>query len=155
MTLVALLRTVAYAWRQEALAENAQRVLTLGRELHARLATMGSHLTKLGRQIDGAAGAYNRTVASLETRVLVSARRFADLDVVDAEIESPPPVTTQIDRLSAPELLDDVSGAEHGRPSGAELSADAELQSLVEKELRRAGAPRAEQDGDEPAEKAG
>ena len=105
-TLVALLRTVAYAWRQEALTDNAQQVLTLGKELHGRLATMGGHLTKLGRQIDGAATAYNRAVASLETRVLVSARRFADLEVVDDHLEQPPAVTTQVDRLSAPELLD-------------------------------------------------
>ncbi len=105
-TLVALLRTVAYAWRQDALAANAQQVLTLGKELHGRLSTMGGHLAKLGRQIDGAAAAYNRTVASLETRVLVSARRFADLEVVDTGIERPPPAAKQIDRLSAPELLD-------------------------------------------------
>ena len=82
-TLLALLRTVSYAWRQDALASNAQAVLSLGKELHGRLATMGSHLAKLGRAIDSAAGAYNQTVSSLETRVLVSARRFADLHVVD------------------------------------------------------------------------
>jgi DNA recombination protein RmuC len=155
MTLVALLRTVAYAWRQEALAENAQRVLTLGKELHARLATMGGHLTKLGRQIDGAASAYNRTVASLETRVLVSARRFADLEVVDAAIASPEPVTTQIDRLSAPELLDDADITDDLQRSGSAASSGVELQALVEHELRRAGAPAGRRESDEPAELAG
>lgn len=89
MTLMALLRTVAYAWRQDALAENAQKVLTIGKELHGRLATMGTHLNRLGRQIQGAADSYNKTVASLETRVLVSARRFAELDIVDDALESP------------------------------------------------------------------
>lgn len=110
MTLVALLRTVAYAWRQEALAENAQQVLTLGRELHTRLGTMGDHLAKLGRQIDGAATSYNRAVASLETRVLVTARRFTELEVVETELDAPPPATTQVARISAPELLDDGRG---------------------------------------------
>ncbi len=105
MTLVALLRTVAYAWRQEALAENAQQVLTLGKELHGRLGTLGSHLARLGRQIQGATDAYNSTVASLETRVFVSARRFADLHVVDAELAGPPAVTRRVTGLSAPELL--------------------------------------------------
>lgn len=105
MTLMALLRTVSYAWRQEALAENAQKVLEVGKELHGRLATMGSHLTRLGRQIQGAADAYNKTVASLETRVLVSARRFAELDVVDTDLETPPPVSPHLGVVSAPELL--------------------------------------------------
>lgn len=105
MTLMALLRTVAYAWRQDALAENAQKVLTIGKELHGRLATMGTHLNRLGRQIQGAADSYNKTVASLETRVLVSARRFAELDIVDDALESPTPVNPQLSALSSPELL--------------------------------------------------
>ncbi|WP_407344356.1 DNA recombination protein RmuC [Pengzhenrongella phosphoraccumulans] len=105
MTLIALLRTVAYAWRQDALAANAQQVLTLGKELHGRIATLGSHLAKLGRALDSAAGAYNQTVSSLETRVLVSARRFADLKVVDGDLPTPPPVNPQLSAVSAPELV--------------------------------------------------
>ncbi|MBI9115212.1 DNA recombination protein RmuC [Sanguibacter suaedae] len=105
MTLMALLRTVAYAWRQDALAENAQRVLTIGKELHGRLATMGTHLNKLGRQIQGAADAYNKTIGSLETRVLVSARRFSELDIVDDALDGPTPVDPQLSMLSAPELI--------------------------------------------------
>lgn len=112
MTLVALLRTVAYGWRQEALAANAQKVLDLGRELHGRLATLGGHVSRLGRQLDGAVRAYNESVSSLESRVLVSARRFADLQVADGELEPP----TQLDRaareVQAPELVD---GAEDAR----------------------------------------
>jgi DNA recombination protein RmuC len=104
-TLLALLRTVAYAWRQDALAGNAQAVLDLGKELHGRLATLGGHLTRLGRAIDGAATAYNATVSSLETRVLVSARRFADLHVVDAGIETPPTANPRLSAVSAPELV--------------------------------------------------
>ena len=104
-TLLALLRTVAYAWKQDALAANAQAVLSLGKELHGRLATMGSHLARLGRAIDAAASAYNQTVGSLETRVLVSARRFADLHVTDAELVGPAPVDPRLSALTAPELL--------------------------------------------------
>ncbi len=105
VTLLTLLRTVAYAWRQDALAANAQQVLTLGKELHGRLATMGGHLARLGRAIDAAAGAYNQTVGSLESRVLVSARRFADLHVVDGGLETPAPADPRLAALSAPELV--------------------------------------------------
>lgn len=105
MTMVALLRTVAYAWRQDALADNAQQVLVLGKELHGRLAVMGGHLAKLGRQLQSAADSYNRTVGSLETRVLVSARRFADLHVVDEDLPAPTTVNPQLSVISAPELL--------------------------------------------------
>ncbi|GEO34692.1 DNA recombination protein RmuC [Cellulomonas aerilata] len=104
-TLLALLRTVAYAWRQDSLAANAQQVLTLGKELHGRLATLGGHVTRLGRALDSAAGAYNQTVSSLETRVLVTARRFADLDVVDADLPTPPAANPRLSAVSAPELL--------------------------------------------------
>ena len=105
MTLVALLRTVAYAWRQEALAANAQLVLTLGRELHGRLATLGGHVGRLGRQLDGAVRAYNESVSSLESRVLVSARRMAELQVTDAELETPAQVDRVARQLQAPELV--------------------------------------------------
>lgn len=105
VTLLTLLRTVAYAWRQDALAANAQQVLSLGKELHGRLATLGSHLGRLGRAIDSAAAAYNQTVGSLESRVLVSARRFADLHVVDGDLPMPAPADPRLTALSAPELV--------------------------------------------------
>lgn len=108
-TLIALLRTVAYAWTQETLTEQAQELHALGRELHERLATMGGHLDKLGRSLTGAVAAYNKTVGSLETRVLVSARRFAELQVTDASVESPEPVTAAPRPLTAAELLDEVA----------------------------------------------
>jgi DNA recombination protein RmuC len=91
-TLVALLRTVAYSWRQEALARNAVAVHTLAKELYGRLGTMNEHLTKLGGSLEAAVSAYNRTVGSLEARVLVSARKLADMGVAAEELETPPQV---------------------------------------------------------------
>jgi len=104
-TLIALLRTVAYGWRQEALARNAAAVHQLGKELHARLATMGTHVAKLGRSLDGAVDSYNKTVSSLEARVLVTARRLTELKVADDELEAPAQVDRSPRRVSAPELV--------------------------------------------------
>ena len=104
-TLIALLRTVAYTWRQEALARNAQDVLRLGRDLHGRLATLGGHVNKLGNTLTSAVSQYNATVASLESRVLVTARRFADLKVADEDLTAPPQVERATRKIQAPELL--------------------------------------------------
>lgn len=108
-TLLALLRTVAYAWRQDSAARGAAEVHALGRELHGRLATLGGHLARLGSSLDSAVEQFNRTIGSLESRVLVSARRLATLGVVDAPDEDAglPPVrtlTTRTRRTSAEEL---------------------------------------------------
>lgn len=88
-TLVALLRTVAYSWRQEALAENAAQVHTLGKEMYSRLATMSGHLAKLGSSLTGAVTAYNSALGSLESRVLVTARKFAELGVSQDTLPQP------------------------------------------------------------------
>jgi DNA recombination protein RmuC len=108
-TLIALLRTVAYAWTQEALAEKARDIHELGRELHERIGTMGGHLDKLGRSLTGAVASYNRAVGSLETRVLVSARRFRDLEVSDADLVTPSPVTEAARPMTAAELMETVA----------------------------------------------
>ena len=108
-TLIALLRTVAYAWTQEALADKARDIHTLGRELYDRLGVMGGHLDKLGRALTGAVTSYNRAVGSLETRVLVSARKFAEMEVSGDELCSPAPVTEAARPLTAAELLDEVA----------------------------------------------
>jgi DNA recombination protein RmuC len=107
-TLVTLLRTVAYTWRQDALAANAAEVHQLGRELYQRLSTMGGHIDKLGRALGSAVGSYNQTVSSLESRVLVTARRMSDLKVVDpAELLETPKQVTEIARSAqAPELVE-------------------------------------------------
>lgn len=104
-TLIALLRTVAYTWRQEALARNAARVHELGRELHSRLATMGGHVARLGKQLGGAVDAYNRTVSSLESRVLVTARRFGELVVVSEPLDPPDQVERSPRTVQAVELV--------------------------------------------------
>jgi DNA recombination protein RmuC len=79
--LVAIARTVASVWRQEKLAEEAAEIARLGKELHARLATMGGHVVKLGRNLELATGAYNNFVGSLESQVMTQAKRFEALEV--------------------------------------------------------------------------
>jgi DNA recombination protein RmuC len=103
-TLVAMLRTVAYSWRQEELASNALEVHALARELYARLATLGDHVGKLGTSLGGAVTAYNKAVGSLESRVLVSARKLAEMGVSREEMPTPPQVEIAPRQPQAPEL---------------------------------------------------
>lgn len=107
-TLIALLRAVAYGWKQEKIAENAQRIADLGRQIYERLADMGGHLARLGRSLGQATGAYNAAVGSMESRVLVSARKLKELEAgggTDKEIEPLEPVGEVPRRLAAPELV--------------------------------------------------
>lgn len=80
-TLIALLKAVSYGWRQEQLAENAEHISELGQELHERIATMASHLARLGGALGRAVEEFNNTARSMESRVLVSTRRFKELGV--------------------------------------------------------------------------
>ncbi len=80
-TLIALLRAVSYGWRQEQLTHNAQEISQLGAELYERLAKFVDHYSKVGRSLEKATDAFNQSVASLESRVLVSVRKFKDLGI--------------------------------------------------------------------------
>ena len=110
-TLLAILRAVAHTWRHEAAATNAAQVHSLARELHARIGVLAGHLARLAASLDAAVGAYNSAVGSLESRVLVTARRLADLGVVpegddhDAGLPEPRRLTTTTRPLGAPELV--------------------------------------------------
>jgi DNA recombination protein RmuC len=104
-TLVSMLRTAHFAWQQEALSENARAVFDLGRELHDRLAGLGRHVDKLGRSLATTVTAYNQAVGSLESRVLVTARRLSELGIVGAELSAPAAIQDTTRPLSSPELV--------------------------------------------------
>jgi DNA recombination protein RmuC len=105
-TLIALLRAVAYGWRQEALAKNAQEVAELGKELYGRIAKLGEHWINVGDRLGKAVDAYNSATATLEARVLVSARRFRDLKAGadGCEIECLSPIERIARNPQAPEM---------------------------------------------------
>src|SRR5690625_700825 len=107
-TLVALLRTVAYTWRQERLAEDAQQVFTVGRELHKRLGTLGKHLTTLGKRLNSTVEAYNAFNASLDSQLVTQARRFSALQGLEPNLAAPPPLEV----LAVPAQKEDVHGVE-------------------------------------------
>jgi DNA recombination protein RmuC len=108
-SLFALVRTVAFTWQQDALSANARELLDLGRELHARLGTLGRHVTDLGGTLARSIETYNRLVGALESRVLVTARRFRDLDLVTDELAVVTPLDAAPRPLTALELLDAVA----------------------------------------------
>ncbi len=118
-TLVTMLRTAQYAWQQDALSDHARAVFELGRELYDRIASLGRHVDGLGRALTTAVSTYNRAVGSLESRVLVSARKLSELGVVDAELEQPRPIEETVRPLSAPELFVE-AGPELVPPPGLE-----------------------------------
>ena len=104
-TLIGLLRTIAYGWQQETVAESAREISNLGRELYDRLGVFAGHFAKVGRGLDTAVGAFNQAVSSFETRLLVTARKFPEHGVTNDEL----PDARQIERkpvvVSAPELV--------------------------------------------------
>ena len=110
-TLVTMLRTAQYAWQQDALSENARAVFDLGRELYDRLASLGGHVDSIGKSLASAVAAYNRSVGTLEGRVLVTARKLRQLGVTSADLTGPSPVELAPRTLSASELGTDAAPA--------------------------------------------
>jgi DNA recombination protein RmuC len=104
LTLVALLKAVAYGWREERVAENARAIAALGRELHDRLGTLVGHVLDLRKGLERTVRHFNSLVGALESRVLVTARRFRELGVAGGDLADPGPVESRTRRPAAPEL---------------------------------------------------
>jgi DNA recombination protein RmuC len=108
-TLIALLKAINYGWNQEKLARNAQQISALGKELHDRLRLLAGHITQVGTGLDRAVESYNKAVGSIESRVLVSARKFAELGAsVADDIPELEPIETTARALSFEWDEDDV-----------------------------------------------
>ena len=130
-SLIGLLRAISFGWKQAALAASAREISQLGRVLYDRLSTMGTHVDKLGRAIRTSVTAYNDAVGALESRVLVTARKFRDLQVSDTELSAPAQVEVTIRALTAPELVDDAARVEPliGRGSKRALARGADSEA--------------------------
>jgi DNA recombination protein RmuC len=108
-TLIALLRTVAHAWTQERLADNAREIQRVAAELYERIGVVGGHVDALGKALANAVTSYNDTVGSVESRLLVTARRLHDLDIGAREVAAPRRVETGHRAPTAPELVERLS----------------------------------------------
>ena len=120
-TLIALLKAVAYGWNQEKLARNAQEISVLGKDLHDRLRHLAGHMEAVGKGLDRAVESYNKAVGSLESRVMVSARKFADLGApVSEQIPEVPQIETTTRTLALEWDEPDTPASEHLFPERAD-----------------------------------
>jgi len=107
-TLIALIRAVAYGWRQGQIAQNAQEISDLGKQLYERMKTLAEHISAVGSGLEKANTAYNSAVGSMEARVLPAARRFKDLGATcGAELPLIRPIENTPRTLTAPETTED------------------------------------------------
>jgi DNA recombination protein RmuC len=121
-TLIALLRAVSYGWQQQRVAENAQAISNLGKELYERMCVLVRYFEDIGKNLDRATQAYNKAVGSIESRVLVSARKFKELGAAtSAEITAPRTVDAKPRPLQPPETDSPAS-----LPSPSQSDAEAE-----------------------------
>ncbi len=127
-TLLALLRTVAFTWQQDALADNARELLTVGRDLYDRLGSLGAHAQTMGAALRRSVEAYNGFVGSLEHRVLPTARRMRDLGLVDRDLDRLPPLDATPRPLTAYELVD--RRVTEGGPDEPSHTPDVDLAAL-------------------------
>jgi DNA recombination protein RmuC len=103
-TLIALLRAVAYGWRQEAMTESTKIISELGKELYKRVSDMGEHFSRLGKHLSQSVDCYNQTLGTLERRVLVTTRKFKEIDSVDGVIDDLVPIDNQPRHIQSLEL---------------------------------------------------
>ncbi len=115
-TLFAVLRTIGAIWQQDAVEQNARELLALGQDLYVRLGTLGAHVTGMGQSLARSVEHYNRFVGTLESRVLVTARRMHELDLVTQPPAAVEPLEASPRSLSAAELID---AEDEARPGGA------------------------------------
>ena len=137
-TLHAVLRALAFAWQQDALADNARELLAVGAELHSRIGTLAEHTGRLGRSLRSSVEAYNKFVGTLESRVLITARSMRDLGTGGDEIGSPPAVEATPRVLTAPELI----APEMSDPRGVAAEPSAQEQDALRPRLEVSGAGR-------------
>ncbi|MEJ1088595.1 DNA recombination protein RmuC [Microbacterium sp. Mu-80] len=127
-TLIALLRTVGHAWRQDQLAQEAQQIFTVGKELHKRLGTLGQHLAKLGKSLNSTVDAYNRFAGSLDRNVVTQARRFSALQGLDDVLADASPVEAQAVAPQKSDLYEP-----HDEPAQIERYASADVSELTQR----------------------
>ncbi len=127
-TLVALLRTVGYTWRQEKLAAEAQQVFEVGRELHKRLGTVGRHLTDLSKKLNGTVEQFNKLNKSLDSTLVTQVRRFSELQGLEPALQTPPPLEVLAVPAAKPDLYGDESPRAITAAPASDRARDAETE---------------------------